>query len=110
MTINDFLKKAKEVKELYAKLSTKSGQDVWTYREFTEALVSDAGDLMKLVMVKSKFRPNKTKDLDDAIKHEIVDCIWALLIISSELEIDLDKEYPTKISELKARVKALLAS
>ena len=110
MTIKEFLKKAKEVKELYAELSIKSGQDKWTYREFTEALVSDAGDLMKLVMVKSGFRPRKTNNLDEDIKHEVVDCLWALLMISSELGIDLDKEYPKKISKLKLRVKSLLGN
>ena len=108
MTIAEYTAMAKEVKDLYEKLHLKKGEELWGYREFTEGLVGDVGDLTKLVMAKSNFRSHTAKDIDDAIKHELVDCLWAVLMISSELGVDLDKEFPDKIKELKTRIEELI--
>ncbi len=108
MNAKDFQKKAIEIKGLYAKLNTKEGREKWTYKEFTEALVGDVGDLMKLVMAKGNYRGFKGEDLDEELKHELCDCLWAVLVIANELGYDMSEEFPKKMDELKERVSELL--
>jgi NTP pyrophosphatase (non-canonical NTP hydrolase) len=96
--------KAMAVKQSYNQLNIDKGEKKWTYREYVEGLVGDVGTLMKLVMAKENFRGHKEEDLDKAITHEVIDCLWAILVIADELEIDLEKKFPEEMDKLLERI------
>ncbi len=107
MEYKDLENTAIRVKDAYDQLNVKKGERKWSYLEYVQGLVGDIGDLMKVLMAKSNLREYKG-ELDKDIKHEISDCLWSLIIIARELEIDLPKEFNSQMSDLSERVEAKL--
>lgn len=99
MELKELIKKAKKIKEKYASLNKKQ----WSVTEYTQGLVGDVGDLMKLVMVKEGFR--EIENYNEKLKHELSDCLWSILVIADELGIDLEKEFMKNMGELKRKLK-----
>src|SRR5687768_12932180 len=97
------ISQALQVKVLYDQLNKTKGQPKWGAREFTEGLVGDVGDLMKLIMAREGLR-NLKGDLDTEIKHELSDCLWAIVLIADALKIDLETEFEVSMKKLMARV------
>lgn len=102
MDLKQLTAKAKEVKELYSKHNRHSGEKTWTNAEYTQGLVGDVGDLVKLIMAKNNFR--HYDDLDKKIAHELSDCLWSILVIADDLKVDLEPEFIHTMNELKERI------
>jgi NTP pyrophosphatase (non-canonical NTP hydrolase) len=49
-----------------------------------------------------------TGDLSDALKHELADCLWSVLVIAKELDVDLASAFDSTMNELNERVAAQL--
>ena len=103
MDFKKFITKAKEVQKLYRELNKKRNEKKWTVSEYAQGLVGDVGNLTRLVMAKNNFRT--IQNINEELKHELVDCLWALIIISEELHIDLEKEYFEKMKKFKKIIK-----
>ncbi len=99
--LRDLLKRAQEIRAKYDELNARNGQQQWTASEYAEGLVGDVGDLMKLVMAKEGKR--HAEDIDAKLQHELSDCIWSLLIIASEYNIDLEQSFFATMDELERR-------
>ena len=54
-----------------------------------QGLVGDIGDLTKLIMAKEELR--SIAGVDVKLKHEVVDCLWSILVIADEMNIDIEK-------------------
>lgn len=104
MNLKDLTAEATKIKVSYDELNQARGNKLWGVSEFVQGLVGDVGDLTKLIMAHQKFR--KIDDLDNELKHELVDCLWALLIISKELDVDLEAEFLEKMKEFDDRIKS----
>ena len=102
MEFKDIIKKAEEIQDAYNKLNAEKNQTKWGASEYVQGLVGDVGDLTKLVMAKNNLRSGE--NVDEKLKHEISDCLWAIIIISKELHIDLEKEFITTMDSLKQRI------
>ena len=102
MNLKELTQKAKEIKEAYAELNKKKGQKDWGVAEYTQGFVGDVGDLVKLVMAKSGFR--HYEDVDHEIAHELADCLWSVLVIAEDLEIDLEPEFVSSMEELNKKI------
>jgi NTP pyrophosphatase (non-canonical NTP hydrolase) len=74
----------------------------WTAREYTEGLVGDVGDLMKLIQAKSGIR--KIEDVDEKLRHEIADCLWSIIVIADQLDLDLESVFMDEMDKLENRV------
>jgi NTP pyrophosphatase (non-canonical NTP hydrolase) len=98
MQFEELFDKAKEVKSAY----DATGQKRWALTEYAQGLVGDVGDLVKLIMAKNNFRD--IENVDEKIKHELSDCLWAVMMVADELNIDLEKEFLTNIDGLKNRI------
>lgn len=107
MKYKNLKEKAIVVKELYDKLNQKLNQRKWTYREYSEGLVGDIGDLFKLLMVRENYRAAEG-DVDEQTEHELADCLWSLIVIANELEIDLESTFSEQMDKLKVRVEKKL--
>ena len=42
--------------------------------------------------------------MDEKIKHELSDCLWAVMMIADELDIDLENEFVKNMDQLKNRI------
>lgn len=105
MTFNEISQRAVDIREKYRNLELKVAGRSWTTSELMEGFVGDVGDLMKLVMAKNGLRRAKG-DLDAALAHELADCLWCVMNIAHELNIDLEKAFLTSMDELEERIKA----
>ena len=106
MTLTDLSVRAQRVRTLYAQLETKRAGRAWTRAELAQGFVGDVGDLMKLVMAKEGVRPSPTPDLDNALAHELADCLWSVLVLADAYEIDLTKAFRTTMSELERKLES----
>lgn len=105
MEIKDLTLQARELRKKYAEFNKKRGEKEWGYAEHAQGFVGDVGNLMKLLMAKQGFRIYD--DLDAKISHELADCLWSIITIADELNVDLDKGFAGLVEELEERFKNL---
>jgi hypothetical protein len=55
----------------------------WSVIDRVAGLVTDVGDLARLVGVKQGLRP-PVEDVDAALPHEVADCLWAVFVIATK--------------------------
>lgn len=98
------LDQVEEMRLKYEELNAKSGRDAWRIRDYAMGFVGDVGDLQKLVMAKENLRG--IDNVDEKLAHELVDCLWSILVISKYYGIDLETETQKKLEEIRRRVEA----
>lgn len=103
-TLRQLQDKALQVKNLYAQLNRLQGHKQWQVDDYMSGFVGDVGDLSKLIMAKQGYRG--TQDVNDALSHELSDCLWSVLVLAQELDIDLDTIFNKSMTELAAKIKA----
>lgn len=75
----------------------------WGLREYSEGLVGDVGDLMKLVMAKHGLRDKA--DIDLKLEHEANDIMWCVLMLYRELGIkDPHASFMNAMEKLSKRI------
>jgi len=103
MKFKEIIRKAKEIKKTYQKHNKKSGHKKWTAIEYTQGLIGDVGDLTKLIMAKNKYRAGE--NIDKKLAHEISDCLWSIIVIADELNINLEKVFFSTMKDLEKKIK-----
>lgn len=98
MTLEELSQKAIEVRDAYAQLNTAQGHQPWTHTERLQGFIGDVGDLTKLIMAKNNFR--NTDNVDEKLAHELADCLWSILILAKELNINLEEAFTKTMQEL----------
>ncbi|HMR72525.1 MAG TPA: nucleotide pyrophosphohydrolase [Candidatus Saccharibacteria bacterium] len=101
-SLNDLLKRAQEIRAKYDELNANDGHTKWSASDYTAGFVGDVGDLMKLVMAKEGKR--RGDDVDAKLQHVLSDCLWSLLIIAAEYDIDLERSFFATMDELEKRL------
>jgi NTP pyrophosphatase (non-canonical NTP hydrolase) len=100
--------RALQVRDLYDELNLKQRGRTWTREEFMLGFTGDVGDLAKLVMAAEGAR-----DLPGgrgALGHELADCLWAVLVLASAYDIDLDAEFRRTMDDLSETIRSQLGS
>ena len=64
--------------------------------------MKDIGDLAKLVQAKEGIRP--VENVDDALAHELSDCIWSAIVLADKYGVDLEKSFTKTMDELEGRL------
>lgn len=95
--------RALKIRQQYQDLETQEYGRSWTTQEIMLGLVKDIGDLAKLVQAKSGVR--NVEDVDAKLAHELVDCLWSVLVLANEYDIDLDTAFTNTMDELEERIK-----
>ncbi len=103
MEFKDLAKRAKDIKDAYAVLNRIEGARKWGVEEYTQGFVGDVGDLVKLVMAKKGFR-FYDENIDQKLAHELADCLWAVMVIASELDVDLETEFVKTMDFLEQKI------
>jgi uncharacterized protein YabN with tetrapyrrole methylase and pyrophosphatase domain len=104
MQWEEALEKARKIDNLYQDLDQKRIGRIWSLPEFLAACSTDWGELVENVLKQEGLRPGEVKD--GALEHELGDLLWALIIISDRLEIDLLESFDKTMSELEERFKS----
>lgn len=99
MNINDLTQKALRIKNLYSDFEKKKSYKAWTAEETYEGLVSDVGDLGRLVLAKEGFR--EVPDLDKNLEHELAEILWATLVLADNYNIDITKAFVCEMDRLE---------
>jgi hypothetical protein len=92
MELKELIQRAEKIKQAYGQLEVKNCGRSWTIAERTQGLAGDVGNLMKLMMAKTGLR--KIDGCDEKLEHELLDCLWSLIVISNDLGIDFEKLFP----------------
>lgn len=100
--LNDLQHSALEIAAKYDALNQKAGRKNWGAKEYAMGFVGDVGDLTKLVMAKEGLRHKD--DVDAKLAHELSDCLWSVLVLAKQYDIDLEKAFLKTMDELKARI------
>lgn len=93
---------AKDVQEKYREMAKANGNKRWEVAEYVQGFVGDVGQLSKLMMAKNNYR--NLPDVDQKLKEELSDCLYAVIVIASELNIDLESEFVDNMDRLKANL------
>ena len=102
MNIDDLTEKALHIRGLYKEFEKKKAYRPWTAEEVYQGLMSDVGDLGRLVLAKEGFREVPT--LDESLKHELSEILWATLVLSEHYKIDLTREFLAEMDSLEKKI------
>ena len=89
---------ARRVRSKYAAMETARYGRAWTDEEIMLGFLGDVGDLAKLVQGKAGVRPRA--DLDEALAHELADCLWSILTLADAYHVDLAGAFASTMDEL----------
>jgi NTP pyrophosphatase (non-canonical NTP hydrolase) len=104
MQFEEMKKRALEIRERYRELEIKKYGKAWEGKELALGFVGDVGDLMKLIMVKEGVR-EVDEDINRKIAHELADCLWSVLVLADEYDVDLEESFVRTMDEIEARFK-----
>ncbi len=92
--------RALAVRTRYAEVERAGYGREWTTEEVMLGFVGDVGDLAKLVQGKAGVRPRE--DLDEAVAHELADCLWSVLVLADAYDVDLPKAFGATMDALES--------
>lgn len=98
MEFSTMFQRAIEIRQHYSQLENQTIGRPWTAEEIALGFVGDVGDLAKLVMAVNGTR--KIPDADTKLAHELADCLWSIIILSSLHNIDLEAVFMSTMDDL----------
>jgi len=98
MDFDEMQARARGVREQYAAMETARYGRAWSREEIMLGFLGDVGDLAKLVQGKAGVRPRE--DLDEALAHELADCLWSVLTLADAYDVDLAAAFTSTMDEL----------
>ena len=108
MQFKQIIERALQVRAKYVQFEQKLYGKGWTTAQIAEGFIGDVGDLMKLILAKQGVRD--ISDVDSKLAHELSDCLWSILILASELDIDLERSFFATMDSLDERIDQKLQS
>ncbi|MFF0267993.1 MazG nucleotide pyrophosphohydrolase domain-containing protein [Kribbella sp. NPDC004536] len=95
--------RARQVRRMYAQREVERYGREWSAEELALGFVGDVGDLVKLVQGKAGVRDRA--DLDQALAHELADCLWSVLVLADAYGVDLEEAFTRTMDELEHRLR-----
>lgn len=96
-------KRAVEIRKKYDISNALRGDAQWGPQQLAMGFVGDVGELMQLVMAKEGLR--EIEKVDEKLKHELADCLWSILVLAKEYEINLEGAFIDAMNDIEARFK-----
>jgi NTP pyrophosphatase (non-canonical NTP hydrolase) len=98
MDFSEMQARARGVRAQYADLEAARYGRAWTREEIMLGFLGDVGDLAKLVQGKEGVRPRD--DLDEALAHELADCLWCVMTLADAYDVDLEAAFDSTMGSL----------
>lgn len=102
MEFKELSSAALEVRKKYEALETKLYGRSWDTKEIALGFVGDVGDLSKLVLANEGMR--QIDGHKEKLAHELSDCLWSILVLADQFDVDLEKEFLKTMNELKLHI------
>lgn len=102
MDLERLRRRAREVKQHNLKLQLEHSGRAWTTAETALGFVGDVGNLARLIMMREGLRPSED-DLAARIEHELADCLWSILTLADELEVDIQQAFQRTMIDIIER-------
>lgn len=102
MELKQLTQRALEIQHAYRQLNHQQQDQPWSSAEYLQGLIGDIGDLTKLIMAKNNFR--HIDDTNSKLAHELSDCLWSILILAHELNIDLEQSFLNTMDQLQSGI------
>ncbi len=103
MDIAQISKEALRIKKLYSEYEEKNFGRKWSKEELFIGFVSEIGDLSRLVLAKEGMM--RIENLEEKIGHEISDCLWAILVLANEYNINVEEVFFQNMKALEKRIR-----
>lgn len=94
--------RAGEIRARFAAFETRAHGREWSIEDLVLGLVKDVGDLAAAVQRMNGMRPAGEDDPADALRHELGDCLWAVLVIARHYDIDLTGAFVSTMDDIDA--------
>jgi NTP pyrophosphatase (non-canonical NTP hydrolase) len=102
MEFGELTELAREVRRKYAAEEHQRYGRSWSREELMLGFLGDVGDLAKLVQGKEGVRPRE--GLDQALAHELADCLWSVMVLADAYDVDLETAFLGTMRELNAHL------
>ena len=102
MTFQEIISKAVSVRKKFSNFEEQKYGRSWTVNDLVHGFVGDVGDLSKLVQAKSGIR--EIQDVNEKLEHELADCLWSVIAIADEYNIDLESSFNKTMSQLEEKL------
>lgn len=102
MDIKELTNRAMEIRKKYMELEKLTHGRSWTRPEVLQGFMGDVGDLSKIIMAKEGIRD--IKDADNEIKYELADCLWSILVLAKEYDVDIEQAFLGTMDRLEGKI------
>lgn len=103
MKYSDLVDIVLETRRLFEKYEEKSVGKKWGNEELLVGLITDVGDLARIVLAKEGYR-SINGDVEIALRHELADCLWAIIVLSEKYKIDLPAALVEMSKDIKKKI------
>lgn len=99
MNLKEITEQSLKSQELYSQFEEGQFGRKWTHEEIYTGLVSDIGDLGRLVLAQEGVE--HVDDLTAKLKHELGECLWGIATLAGKYHIDLDEAFLLQLDNVK---------
>lgn len=103
MELAKIIEESLRIKNLLADFEERKFGRKWSKIELYISLVSDIGDLSRLILAKSGVRD--VVNVDKKIDHEFSDLLWGVLVLAKEYDVDIEQAFLKNMRQLEERIK-----
>lgn len=104
MEFSALIQRALTIRKKYREYEIQEYGAAWTNEELALGFVGDVGDLVKLVMAQNGRR--RIPDLQNKLDHELVDCLWSVIVLAEMHGVDLEKAFTKTMNDLEIWLKS----
>ena len=97
------VQQALAVRSQFASFEVRNYGREWTTEELTLGLMKDVGDLAALVQASEGVR--QAEDIGEAIRHELSDCLWSVIVLADKLGVDLETAFTQTMDDLSRHLR-----
>ncbi len=101
-SFNEMQDRARAIRRRYAGLEHARHGRSWNTTEIALGFVGDVGDLAKLIQASEGIR--SIEGHEARLEHELADCLWSVMTLADQLDVDLERAFMATMDELDARL------
>lgn len=105
-SLPDLQNRALALRKKFKEFEQHQGCREWSRSDIVKGLVGDVGALVKMTMAADGLR--KIPDYKEKLGHELADCLWSLLVIAEEYDVNIEKEFVKLCDHLNSTIDTAL--